>query len=636
MRKTHSGDLLDMSKLKNERNNIVRPGIAMIKPEYLKCITSYEKKIDELIDKNKEFSENNVSDMNDFSNSLEAPIKKRKKQRGQNKNRKIVLEKEIDQLCPYISADKQCQYGEDCKFSHSIEDYLSRKPDDIGKVCSVFDAKGWCASGWRCRWLNGHVLKPSLDTKTWRLIVDDNKAEIHKGDVLNKVSADFRKQLSRKLYLTPKSSSYLALLDEKLHLNSFDDHESENIDANTLKDVPVDNTEKKRICWKDRKILAPLTTVGNIPFRRICCSFGADVTYSEMIVSLPLLQGSKSEWALPRAHISERSELRNGRRGLFGAQICGSKLWQSIKATEVLANVCNEIDFIDLNCGCPIDLIYKQGAGSALLDSQTKMIKMLGGMTYVSNSIPITTKIRMGTKDSKPTAIKLISKLRRELNLSAVVLHARSRQQRYTKKADWEYIRQCASMISAVKKYDAYNEDYKENSEIGNPPYMAFIGNGDIYSWEDWEAAMASGVDTAMIARGALIKPWIFEEIESKKYIDKTSSQRLDILRQFCEYGLDYWGSDDFGVNTTRRFLCEFLSFFHRYVPVTMLEVLPPNIQDRPLAWQGRNELETLLASENSEDWVKISEMFLGKVKDNTFKFIPKHKSNSYEIEAEG
>lgn len=438
------------------------------------------------------------------------------------------------------------------------------------------------------------------------------------------------------MYLTPRSDSYLSFLDKNVDLNCFNDKGSEDFESKIERDFPIEIMEKKKICWNNRKILAPLTTVGNVPFRRICHSFGADVTFSEMIVSLPLLQGSKSEWALPRAHISERSDLGNGRKGIFGVQICGSSVWQSIKATEVLADICNEIDFIDLNCGCPIDLIYKQGAGSALLDSHTKMIKMLRGMTYVSNSIPITTKIRMGTKDNKPNAIKLITRLKNELNLSAVVLHGRSRQQRYTKKANWEYIRECASMINAMREYDAYNENCKENAEIGYSYPMAFIGNGDIYSWEDWEAAMMSGIDTAMIARGALIKPWIFEEIDSKQYIDKSSNQRLDILKQFCEYGLDYWGSDDFGVNTTRRFLCEFLSFFHRYVPVSMLEVLPPHIQDRPPLWQGRNEMEILLASGNSQDWVKISEMFLGKVKNDTFKFIPKHKSNWYEIEAEG
>ncbi|KAG4305337.1 hypothetical protein PORY_001507 [Pneumocystis oryctolagi] len=628
--------LFNMLKSKNEQNEAIMPGTVMIKHEYLKPVTSCEKKMNESANENRKYSENSVPDEDLCNSSLEVPVKKRKRQRGQNKNRKIILEKESNQLCPYISIDEKCKYGECCKFTHSIEDYLNQKPDDIGDVCSVFNAKGRCVSGWRCRWLSGHVSKSSVDTKAWHLVIDDVKAEMHKKDDLNRVSSDIRKSVSRKMYLTPKSSSYLAFFDENIHSNYSNEHESENASCRVLKNIPVNNIEKKKICWKDRKILAPLTTVGNIPFRRICRSFGADVTCSEMIVSLSLLQGSKSEWALPRAHISERSELGNGRKGLFGVQICGSKLWQPIKATEILADVFNDIDFIDLNCGCPIDSVYKQGAGSALLDSHTKLIKILGGMSYVSNSIPITTKIRMGTKDSKPTALKLIAKLKNELNLSAIILHGRSRQQRYTKRADWEYIRQCASMINAVKEYDAYNEDRKENAEMGSSYDIAFIGNGDIYSWEDWEFAMTSGIDTAMIARGALIKPWIFEEIESKQYIDKSSSQRLDILKQFCEYGLDYWGSDDFGVNTTRRFLCEFLSFFHRYVPVTMLEVLPPNIQDRPPAWQGRNELETLLASDNSQDWVKISEMFLGKVKDNTFKFIPKHKSNSYEIEAEG
>ncbi|KAG5438563.1 hypothetical protein PCANB_002667 [Pneumocystis canis] len=566
---------------------------------------------------------------------LEKPVKKYKKQRGQNKNRKIIFEKEMMQLCPRISLNKECEHGDTCIFIHSIENYLNQKPKDIGDNCYVFNVRGWCPSGWKCRWLNGHVLKPTTDIKTWSLIVDDKKLEMHKNDYLNQVSVDVRKSLSRKMYTTPKSDNYLSFLDKNDHLKHYNDNEAGDMTAFKVKDIPFWNMEKRKINWKNLKILAPLTTVGNIPFRRICRSFGADVTYSEMIVSLSLLHGSKSEWALPRAHISERFESGYGRKGLFGVQISGSKLWQTIKATEVLTNVCNEIDFIDLNCGCPIDLVYKQGAGSALLDSQTKMIKMLKGMTCVSNSIPITAKIRMGTKDNKPIAIKLIAKLRSELNLSAVVLHGRSRQQRYTKKADWEYIRQCASMINAVREYDAYNEDCK-NAERRDSCSMAFIGNGDIYSWEDWEAAMISGVDTAVVARGALIKPWIFEEIESKQYIDKSSSERLEILKQFCEYGLDCWGSDEFGVNTTRRFLCEFLSFFHRYVPVSMLEVLPPNIQDRPPAWQGRNELETLLASGDSRDWVEISKMFLGKVKEGTFKFIPKHKSNSYEIEGEG
>ena len=101
---------------------------------------------------------------------------------------------------------------------------------------------------------------------------------------------------------------------------------------------------------------------------------------------------------------------------------------------------------------------------------------------------------------------------------------------------------------------------------------------------------------------------------------------------QFAEFGLSHWGSDTQGVNITRRFLCEALSFQHRYIPIGLLERLPPKLNERPPAYRGRNELETLLSSPFVGDWIKISEMFLGKVDEGPagFKFVPKHKSNAY------
>jgi tRNA-dihydrouridine synthase 3 len=105
-------------------------------------------------------------------------------------------------------------------------------------------------------------------------------------------------------------------------------------------------------------------------------------------------------------------------------------------------------------------------------------------------------------------------------------------------------------------------------------------------------------------------------------------------------------------VNATRRYLCEALSFQYRYVPIGLLEVLPPKINERAPAFVGRNDLgkapstilldqvrgsltfllETLLASPDSKDWVKVSEMFLGPAPD-TWSFTPKHKSNAHNSE---
>ncbi len=138
-------------------------------------------------------------------------------------------------------------------------------------------------------------------------------------------------------------------------------------------------------------------------------------------------------------------------------------------------------------------------------------------------------------------------------------------------------------------------------------------------------------IPCAMLGRGALIKPWLPTEIKERRNWDISATERLDMLKDFTRFGLEQWGSDQQGVNRTRRFLLEWLSFLHRYIPVGILEVVPQHMNQRPPNnLCGRSDLETIMMSKNCADWIKLSEMLLGKVSDD-FQFEPKHKANSYK-----
>ncbi|KAK2542319.1 hypothetical protein Q9233_000411 [Columba guinea] len=142
--------------------------------------------------------------------------------------------------------------------------------------------------------------------------------------------------------------------------------------------------------------------------------------------------------------------------------------------------------------------------------------------------------------------------------------------------------------------------------------------------------SISEGNNNALLCcRGALIKPWLFTEIKEQRHWDISSSERFGILKDFTSYGLEHWGSDTQGVEKTRKFLLEWLSFLCRYIPVGLLEHLPQKINERPPYYMGRDYLETLMASQNVDDWIKISEMLLGPV-PTSFTFLPKHKANSY------
>lgn len=374
---------------------------------------------------------------------------------------------------------------------------------------------------------------------------------------------------------------------------------------------PMNLREVKLIDFSDKVYVAPLTTVGNLPFRRIMVDMGADITCGEMAMAANLCEGQPSEWALLRRHECEK---------IFGVQIACGNGDQMGRCCELVKKYC-EVDFVDVNMGCPIDPICNKGCGSTLMKKRGKAESVVKS-ALATLDCAVTFKIRTGWLDSEKTAHTTIGLAQswqaRGRGVSAVFLHGRSRSQRYSKLADWSYVERVV------------------NSQDDAAAPLPVIGNGDVLSYQDWEEKRATAPHAescAMLARGALIKPWLATEIKERRTWDISSSERFDILKDFVKYGLEHWGSDNCGIARTRRFLLEWLSFLHRYTPAGILEVLPQRINERPPKFVGRDDLETLMASPLASDWIKISEMLLGPVPDG-YNFEAKHKSSSYAAAA--
>ncbi|VDK45589.1 unnamed protein product [Cylicostephanus goldi] len=476
-------------------------------------------------------------------------------------------------LCPSVIQPVKCKFGEKCTLEHDISAFLAKKPADIGDVCPLFEARGTCPFSYACRFGGAHT-----DAEGNQITKEPNKPY---EETINSSSIQIQIALRKRTYDFDRSEKVLTALKEGT-IGAME-REKPKLDMRSL---------------KGKKYLAPLTTVGNLPFRRICVDLGAEVTCGEMALATSLLSGTPSEYSLVKRHPSEK---------IFGVQLAGGFPDTMAKSAQILVDEM-EIDFIDINMGCPIDVVNQKGGGCALPNRPNKLVEVISAMRGVMRNVPLTVKLRTGLKEGVLTADESIKVMVASAKPDLISFHPRSKEQRYTKLANWDFVPPCLEACGDV------------------PLWVC----GDILSWEDYyqrlEQYPISGV---MVARGALIKPWIFTEIEERRTWDISANERLDLLKKFVNYGLDHWGSDDAGVERTRRFLLEWLSFQCRYIPVGLLERLPQRINDRPPLYRGRSELETLLGSGRASDWIEISRMILGPTPEG-FTFIPKHKASSY------
>jgi len=184
--------------------------------------------------------------------------------------------------------------------------------------------------------------------------------------------------------------------------------------------------------FEDKVVLAPLTFGGNLPFRRLCVEFGAEVTVGEMAVVRKLRSGSPSEFALLRSHPDEP---------FFGVQLADRRAETLAEAARLAES--RGARFVDLNCGCPINEITRRGLGASLLRKPSRLGRLVEAMKGAV-SVPVTVKVRSGWSEGKPNVAE-VARVCEESGADAIAIHARTREQRYNRSADWDLIGRVAA-----------------------------------------------------------------------------------------------------------------------------------------------------------------------------------------------
>lgn len=230
---------------------------------------------------------------------------------------------------------------------------------------------------------------------------------------------------------------------------------------------------------KNRLVMAPMSGITDLAFRRIVKTLGCGLVCTEMVSAMGLSLGKKKTLNYLKSHMDE---------GPLCVQIFGAKADAMSQAAEIAAE--RGASIIDINMGCPAKKVLKTGAGGALLSSPKTAEEILLSVRKVS-SIPMTVKIRSGWNEGRPNAVEM-ARLAEQCGADAITVHPRFVKQSFSGKADW-------SLITRVK------EQVK----------IPVIGNGDIFTpGLALEMRRQTGCDGIMIGRGAIGNPWIFSQTQ--------------------------------------------------------------------------------------------------------------------------
>lgn len=274
---------------------------------------------------------------------------------------------------------------------------------------------------------------------------------------------------------------------------------------------------------RNRAILAPMSGISDLPFRRLAWRFGAGLVVTEMIASREL--------------ICDRDEPRIRMQGSgispHVVQLAGREaVW--MRQAAIIAEA-NGADVIDINMGCPAKKVTGGYSGSALMRDLDHAVELIEA-TVAAVQVPVTVKMRLGWDEHSLNAAELAR--RAELSGARMItVHGRTRAQFYTGTADWKAIARVREAIS-----------------------VPLVVNGDISTSDDARVARSqSGADAVMIGRAAQGQPWIVVDIAGKDSKFDMPGSVLKLIEEHYRMNLDHYG-EDVGVRHFRKHLGWYLA----------------------------------------------------------------------------